>query len=347
VKKHRGPGRPARTTAWLKPPAFSPVAGRWLGWIGLWLTALGGAAYGLSRLEPYARPAGSPPPVRLVWRSLPPWLLNTDGQPTPEIGLLEWWAGLRPETDVYAPELAQRIAENLARSPWIAQVRRVSKQRDGVILVDAEIRTPLALVVPPAMRGAQPQREAYLVDEGGVRLPMNAPLDALDAFAADARKAWFTIIGVRAPAPAEGQPWPGADLAAGLRLVKFLNAARERGDLPFRSSLRAIDVSNFDGQAERYDGKLRIRTLHPRTYIDWGLPPGDEYNIEAAPSAKLHMLRAFFDEYGYLPDVGVIILRWPDPAGRVTIRPLDAPAAEGAPAPTRPPTERTRPRGRG
>ena len=103
--------------------------------------------------------------------------------------------------------------------------------------------------------------------------------------------------------PAEGEPWSGDDLAAGLRLIEFLKEATARGEVPFRSSLRTVDVANYKLRADKLDGELRIRTVYPRCYINWGLPPGEEYNIEASASRKVEMLRALYKERGELPEL--------------------------------------------
>ncbi len=339
----RAAARP--TGAWLGLPRLTPAAQRGLLYLLTWIVVIGAACFGLARLRPYAELLTYPAQFRLKWANLPAWLIDADGQPSAELSTIEWSAGITPDCELLAGGKLDEIAGALLSSPWIESVRRLSAQRDGVILVDAQIRTPAALVVPPGTGGQRP-REAYLVDQRGVRLPMKAPLEALDALSRDPKRAWFSITGVKAPPPPEGQAWLGEDLGAGLRLVLFLNQARTRGLLPFRAALRAVDVANFDGRAERYDGKLRIRTIHPRAYIDWGLPPGEEYNIEADPELKLRMLRAYHDQFGYLPDNGVIVLRWPDPTGRVTIRPVEPPVANDA-ATTRPVPEHPRLRGRG
>ena len=91
--------------------------------------------------------------------------------------------------------------------------------------------------------------------------------------------------------------------------MQFLRAATVRGELPFRSSLKAVDVANYDLEQNRFDGRLRLRTIHPRCYIRWGEPPGREFPVEPSASRKLDMLRTLYLERGDLPDGRVLDVR--------------------------------------
>lgn len=273
---------------------------RWLRsgrlWSALaWTAALGAAAWGLAALEPRVRRINTAPTV-IEWVGVPEWLNYESFRDV--LPALEQAVGLDPQTDPYDPRVCPYVAERVAASPWVAGVYRVSKQADGRVRVRAEFRKPFAWVRKGLV--------AYLVDEHGVRLPR-------EVAAADINRSdWWVIEGVAAPAPRPGRRWDGEALAAGLKLARFLYRAGEAGRLPFRHTLRAIDVSNFRGRVDPQAGWLRLVTRNPRSYIHWGLPPGEEYGIESGAELKLAMLNKLHATRGGLPDDRPIDVRAPD-----------------------------------
>lgn len=243
----------------------------------LLLTGLGGAAFGLHILEPVARRVAGPQP-RLEWEALPAWLAHPN-----QVAFLaqrKEEAGLGPDASVYAPRLVRSIGERLAASPWIAEVRRVAARSDGVIRVHAVFRTPLAMV---EHRGS-----AYLVDHAGVRLPLEMSAQQVN------RRSWLVIQGVAAPPPVAGQPWVGEDLAAGLKLARFLAHAEALGRLAFRDAIYAIDVSNHKWRVDGRAGQLRLNTNNKCDVIHWGVPPGEEFEIEPPAEWKLAALSELY-----------------------------------------------------
>lgn len=285
------------------------------GWFLLvWPFVFGGAAYGLHKLEPYARAATPPPECRLQFANLPQWLAGQKEV----LAEIERAADLRSDDDIYATDLCRYVAENLAKCAWIAQVERVSKQPDGLVRVYAAFRKPLTYVI--AKDKAKNIDMAYLVDETGVRLPNQLPAGKVNM------NEWLVITGVRGRVPEVGAAWKGGegdgDLAAGLKLAQKLYRAEAAGRLPFRNHLKAVDVSDFDASS----GRLRILTVHhprnPRGYILWGRPPGEEYNIEGSADHKLMALELLYANYGgQLPDDAngeSQALKWP-----IDVRPND------------------------
>jgi hypothetical protein len=238
------------------------------------VTALGGAAFGLHVLEPVAQRVANPQP-RLEWVGLPAWL--THPNQAAFLAQREADAGLGPHASVHDPVLVRSIGERLAASPWIAEVRRVAARSNGQIRVHALFRTPLAMV---EHRGT-----ALLVDQSGVRLPLAMPAQQVN------RHDWLVIQGVAASPPAEaGQPWAGEDLAAGLKLARFLAHADAMGRLPFRPAIHSIDVSNHKWRVDGSAGQLRLRLAGACDLIHWGVPPGEEYEIEPSAEWKLAAL---------------------------------------------------------
>ena len=293
MKSARAKRQPVRIAAHTAAARSSArPAGTWRRTAALlgWSASLAAVVWGMVRLEREAHAPRPDVPCELEWVDLPVWLMNdSSGRILRAIA-----AAADPGAGVALgdPDLCRRITEGLQRSPWVAEVQRVSKQADGRIRVRALYREPFALV--------EVNGSAYLIDRAGVRLPVRYDVAKVeDHYWND----WFCVVGVADDIPAEGAAWGGADLAAGLRLIEFLKEAAARGEVPFRSSLRKIDVANYKLRQDKLDGELRIRTVYPAGYINWGLPPGEEYNIEASAGRKLEMLRALYKERGELPDV--------------------------------------------
>jgi len=256
-----------------------------------WIVALAGVCWSLATIDQSvtAEQALAECHVELV--DLPEWLSGPGGQ---EIRAeIEGAAGVTRSDNVADNGLCRRVASNLQASPWVAELVRVTKRPDGRVRVRAKYREPFAFVERDGV--------VYRVDREGVRLPLPRTyrLEYIeDSFWND----WLRITGVSGEVPAEGQPWPGEDLRAGLTLARYLKEATARGEVPFRSSLRAIDVSNWKLRRDPFAGRLRIRTVHPRGVVHWGLPPGEEYPIEPPAQRKLEMLRTLYIERGRLPD---------------------------------------------
>jgi hypothetical protein len=265
------------------------------------------AGYALSvTLEPAARQLSYQYETRLVWVDRPRWLTSPAWQDV--LAEIERHVDLRSDDDIYHPELCSYVARAVAASAWIERVHRASKLNDGRIEIRASFRRPFAMSVRDAT--------AYLLDATGVRLPRDVPV--ADVNAAE----WILIRGARSRLPAIGQRWEGDDLAAGMRLAAYLYEAAAAGKVPFRNQLRAIDVSNFGRRLDPRAGQLRLDTVFPQTYIHWGLPPGEEYDIEATAEQKLKNLREKLAPTGALSDLGAIDvrdpheIRWIEPTGR-------------------------------
>jgi len=289
--KRRGAGRRIAPGDLDPPPARAGALRLWMA--AAWLGALAVVAYGLHQLEPYARciKLGD---TRVEWVNPPGWLADENWQQV--LPQLEARISLHPDTDPFDDQVCPYVAAQLSGSSWIAGIRRITKQTDGRVRIHADFRKPFALVEKNGL--------AHLVDDQGVRLPEQWPAHRIN------RSGWWVIQGVTAPVPQAGAHWPGADLDAGLSLARFLYRAEAAGQMPFRSRVRAIDVSNFAGQVDPRGGRLRLVTGQPRGYIHWGLPPGEEYGIEIKAELKLARLRERFDELRQLPDGSTIDVRW-------------------------------------
>jgi hypothetical protein len=218
------------------------------------------------------------PAPRITWVDLPTWLCDSDWRDV--LSELEQPLELNSARPGKAT-LAQNLGNTVSQSPWVSKVHSVLTRHDGQIRIRAEFRKPCAMLA----RGGQ----AFLVDERGVRLPRDLPISQVD------RTYWLPITGVKGPPPeAPGQAWAGEDLAAGMKLLRFLHEVQALSMTPFWPVLRAVDVTHYSPQR----GDLRITTADPSVYIIWGRPPGDEYEIEASSAKKLDALRTLFLSQG-------------------------------------------------
>jgi hypothetical protein len=274
------PGRPPLPKNRPRPAlSWGERLARWRLWGGglLFAAAVGAAGVGVVALEPRAK-ALSSGPVRLEWVNLPMWL--SDPAQAAFLRQRERDAALNEQDTIHDPSLCRTVGERLAASPWIASVKRVQAVADGRLRVEAAFRTPVAMVSFAGM--------AYLVDRDGVRLPLQAPADQVD------RRDWLVIAGVRAGVPQVGQPWPGDDLAAGLKLVTFLLNEQVAGRMSFRPLLRGVDVSNVGLRRDRSAGELQLVLSNPRAQVHWGLPPMEEYGTERPAASKIQVLNELF-----------------------------------------------------
>ncbi len=313
-------GRSPITNAARDPAApWSPIRLAWS--LLLWTASVSGIGVGLYYLAPLATaaidaeaqlkaaPPGTDPQAlapggnqwRLVWTTTPPpndaWIIQDIEQA--QASSID---SLR-HTSIHASDLCARVAAALGQSPWISQVQRVSKRSDGVVSVQAVFREYVTFVVRDGT--------AYLVDKNAVRLPRQEPLSNLEA--SRTNPPLILIEGVREPPPPVGKEWPPGDVAAGrksdvlvgLKLVQFLS---RRAPQELLAVLMAVDVSNYEYRQNRRDGWLRIRTSRPGTTVLWGLPPGEEYDIECTAERKLGLLWTLV-ENGQLPDRRTVDVR--------------------------------------
>jgi len=242
---------------------------RRLGGAILTLGLLAAAAYGLSVAELHAREIATSP-TRIEWVDKPPWLESDYWRPI--IRDLEAGLEIYPDTQIFDWSVCAYVGENLRKSPWIDQLSRVSKTNDGRIRVHAVFRRPFTLI--------EHRDRAYLVDEHAVRLPVEMHASAGNV------SEYLPIRGVKAAPPVIGQVWRGDDVVDGIKLVRFLQNRMGTDPPPIRAMLRAVDLSNHDRVRSPFGGKLTISTTQPGGVIHWGLPPGEEYNIEATSDRK-------------------------------------------------------------
>jgi hypothetical protein len=175
-----------------------------------------------------------------------------------------------------------QVVAVFAANPWVEHVHRVQRVSQGHVQVYAEYRQPIAV--------AQIGDWFIPVDAKGIRLPGAYTAQQLNPIGLP------VIIGLANAPKQEGEPWPGADLNAGLSLVKFL--AQE----PYLDQVVAFDVSARDPR-----GRLWLSLRTDQGVVRWGLPPGMEQSIEPRAETKRYWLRSVFEQKGNIDAGGKIV----------------------------------------
>ncbi len=201
-------------------------------------------------------------PPAIVFHELPAWLGEHRQQE-----LANEISG-KLKADPIQHDSLSAAAHRLAENPWVESVQRLVRKPGGVVVVHATYRRPAALVAA---------RDGYhLVDTNGHRLPGVYPFEQLRALGL------IAVINVGSAPPAEGDRWPGKDLAGALKLIDLIAAE------PFADQVRAVDVSNYAG---RMDGdKPQLRIMTDRGIVRWGRAPGEEGVYEPDAPRKMRML---------------------------------------------------------
>jgi hypothetical protein len=188
-------------------------------------------------------------------------------------------------------QLLVDTADLLKANPWIRdvrQVRRVYVAKPGdTIEVDCDYRAPVALV--------HWKDYFWMVDGEGIKLPeaFNANDVRRIECGSDGKMNIRVIEGVRLPPPESGAKWDGADLQAGLALVKLLFGK------PYTEEIEKVDVTNFGGRRDSKASQLLLWTKYG-TNIRWGRPlaAGDDFFVEVSPQRKLEYLEAIWKDKG-------------------------------------------------
>jgi hypothetical protein len=189
-------------------------------------------------------------------------------------------------------ELLVSTVAMLKANPWIREVKQVRRgygQQPGDVLeVDCEYRAPVALV--------KWQNYFWLVDGDGVKLPeVFSAADVPHILKGQDKRVNIRVIeGVAHAPPETGAKWTGADLHAGLELVKLLFGRT------YAEEVEKVDVSNFGGRQSLKAAQLVLVTRY-NTQVRWGEPitvSPDDFAPEVPPAQKLAFMQAIVEEKG-------------------------------------------------
>jgi len=204
-------------------------------------------------------------------------------------------AGLRADDFLLDEELTGRLMANLLdqnKSPWVKHVRQVRKQYDGKVMIDCELRRPIALI-------RQGSRICY-IDAEGVVLPA-VPLEDRDNHI-------VRMQGIDVKLPPVGEPVNSEPLMDGIEVLALIRGTDEKLKREERlwHELAVMDVSNWKGRINPVNAHLMLYTQN-NTEIKWGAAVGRSrpYN-EASIEEKLsilyrnHRLTNSLDDYEYV-----------------------------------------------
>lgn len=231
--------------------------------------ALGGAAYGLVRLERtfhdslLARSDRALP----VLVDLPPVLVP--------LARSDLEQALQPvlDGDWTDNQFCRRAAAALADVAWVRSVRHVRRLSDARLEISCDYRQPIAFVRHDATY--------YLVDHEAVRLPGRYPYDP----------GLPLVEGVAGSPPQPGGRWLGSDLRAGLATLELL--LKE----PYAAQIYGVTVENYEGRRDPHRAHLVLMTDQPGGRIAWGSEPGMEIEENTA-AQKMAILRENYRRTG-------------------------------------------------
>jgi hypothetical protein len=179
-------------------------------------------------------------------------------------------------------------------APWVKTVRSVRRAYDNgpgdTIEIDCEFRAPVALV----------RWELYfwLIDGDGVLLPEQYTMSDLRKVMYDGNHISLRIIeGVVRPPSSSGQKWAGADLAAGIDMVKFLHGQACADEVERVNVANVFDPAAPD-RTDRREAQIVLITRY-QTQVRWGRPiNAKDYFVEVTPAQKLEYMTRIVQQFG-------------------------------------------------
>ncbi|HLL90720.1 MAG TPA: hypothetical protein VK324_15570 [Tepidisphaeraceae bacterium] len=189
-------------------------------------------------------------------------------------------------------QLLVDTAEQLRRNPWVKQVNEVRRAYGNApgdtLVVDCDWRAPIALV--------KAGTSFWLVDGDGVKLPERfEPQQVPKVVMTPNKRPLIRIVeGVHVPPPGDGEAWVGADLAAGLEMIKLLF------NQPYADDVVKVNVANYAGRVDPKEAQVVLVTKYD-TEVRWGRPvTASDFFIEVPTSRKLEYLKGVYAEFGRL-----------------------------------------------
>lgn len=273
-----------------------PPAKRMARKVALWgfIAALGATAAGLgfNRLQQYVEKKYATPsrPPQVALKQVPAWM---DRNLVDQVLRAARPANTSSAFDrMILADVRDQLLNDANVGPYIESINQIRRVYGGApgdtIEIDATFRAPVALV-----RWGE---DYWHVDSVGHKLVHSFTIDQLNraTMSNDGKIVTRVIVGVRTPPPTPGDMWRGADLQAGLDLLKLIH------DKPFSQEIRAVDVSNFAGRNDAAAAQLILKTRY-NTEIRWGRPlNSSEGFVEVDAGRKLAVLERIVAEYGQI-----------------------------------------------
>ena len=178
---------------------------------------------------------------------------------------------------IFDPRLTHDAAEAYRASPWVLDVRRIEKRLPDQLVVELDLRRPVAVVQTPD--------GTRTVDAQAVVLPLNLCLWEQD------QPPLPRIAGVASEPPEPGSHWADARLDAALAV-----RAAVADDPALLDRLHTIDVRNVAGERSRHESEIVLFT-HDSVRVAWGRAPNAKNSATEIPvPEKLATLRRRLDD---------------------------------------------------
>lgn len=260
------------------------------------MTVLGGGAAGAVKLWAYIRqhPAFAVDPSSLNFGRCATCIKR---EPMLE-NLRRQLSALPSPVSIFKNDLARAVAHELRACPWVLEVTRIERRLPNELSAEIEFRKPAAMVQYSGSR--------YLIDRDGHWLPRR-----LYRIPADWDRTHMPVLTDRkldSPPPV-ARRWGGPRLAAGARLVQFL----QEKDLFQSVRITTIDVT----EADREMGAGIVLKTIGGTEIWWGssqyaaqVPGLKSMPHEPSDSTKLKNLCEVPQKYPGLQGLKRVDLRW-------------------------------------
>lgn len=258
---------PRISLGWLKLPEVPAVRSGarlsvWLGAIGLVVAAW---IVGVPRLQAYASLARRADAIQVRFVDPPPWFRGDLASMLNRTALQNLSGDPLRRRDLVA------IRQALLDTGWFDDIEQVRRVREDLVEVEARFVRPFAVI--------RDTEGDHLVDAMGKLLPKR--------YAFGENPNFIAIEGAYFPRPQRpGQVWEGADVAAGLTLIRRFNTH------PWRGQLKSIDVAGcLKGAA------IKLNT-DAKSVIVWGGAPGGEEPLELLAEGKIQRLNFLYQNHG-------------------------------------------------
>lgn len=293
ARKKAGETSSAPSTSGTQPselPLRAKVARRALLWGTVLALGVTAATMGYRKLHKHVETqyATSTVPPRIVLKNRPAWMRDDLADQITTAAKVGTAASAFDQSVLR--DVQDQIMSDPDVFPWIEKINLIRREFGGApgdtIHVDATFRAPIALV--------RSGDEFWMVDSQGRKLPKKCDADGvLRRIVSDDGKIVLRVVdGARNSPPDVGSLWKGADLQAGLELLRLLN------DKPYAQDIVKVDVSNYAGRLDNAAAQLVLITRF-NTQVRWGRPVSStDYFVEVSPARKLAVLERLVADYG-------------------------------------------------
>ncbi len=190
-------------------------------------------------------------------------------------------------------DLVHKWTINLQNHSWIERVNSVQKRYDGKVIVDCDLRRPIAKI-------KQDSKVYYVDAEGHIMAPVLGDLDGRSMQVNPVYDHLVEIRGGMKKLPAPGTSLVADDVKAGLdiiSMIRMVDSHQTDRNLRVLKELAVCDVSNFKDRKDRSQPRITFYTQR-NTEIRWGAEVGNEISeFEPPAETKLSRLYLTYSKY--------------------------------------------------